>query len=164
MARTVDRVTGVLRGYPAGPLDEAVDPGGQIRPGYVDVIAALDGAGISGLRDAATELDRLRAAEGIVFTADIDGVLQALPFPLDPIPRLLSGADWARISAGLRQRTRALNAFLDDVYDQAQIVRDGLMPDWVVQQCPGFSRARGTLRPAVGRAQPCSVSTCCTRR
>ena len=140
-------MTGVLRGYPAGPLDEAVDPDGQIRPGYVDVVAALDGAGIDGLRDAATELDRLRAAEGIVFTADIDGVLQEQPFPLDPIPRLLSGADWARISAGLRQRTRALNAFLDDVYDQAQIVRDGLMPDWVVQQCPGFLPGARDLAP-----------------
>jgi len=143
----VDRVTGVLGGYPVGPLDEAVDPDGQIRPGYVDVIAALDGAGISGLRDAATELDRLRAAEGIVFTTDIDGVVQEQPFPLDPIPRLLSGADWARISAGLRQRTRALNAFLDDVYDQAQIVRDGLMPDWVVQQCPGFLPGARDLAP-----------------
>jgi uncharacterized circularly permuted ATP-grasp superfamily protein len=147
MARTVDRVTGVMRGYPAGPLDEAVDPDGQIRPGYVDVVAALNGAGIDTLRGAAKELDRLRAAEGIVFTAEIDGVLQVQPFPLDPIPRLLSAADWARISAGLRQRTRALNAFLDDVYDQAQIVRDGLMPDWAVRQCPGFLPGARDLAP-----------------
>ncbi len=140
-------MTGVLRGYPAGPLDEAVDPDGQIRPGYLDVIAALDGAGLDALRAAATELDRVRAAEGIVFTADIDGTLQEQPFPLDPIPRLLSAVDWARIGAGLRQRTRALNAFLDDVYDQAQIVRDGLMPEWVVRQCPGFLPEARQLAP-----------------
>ena len=43
----------MLRGYPAGPLDEAVDPDGQVRPGYVDVVAALDGVGIDGLRAVA---------------------------------------------------------------------------------------------------------------
>ncbi len=147
MARAVDRVTGVLRGYPAGPLDEAVDCHGRIRPGYVDVVAALDGAGIDTLRTAAKELNRLREAEGIVFTADIDGTLREHPFPLDPIPRLLSAADWTRVGAGLRQRTRALNAFLDDVYDQGQIVRDGLIPDWAVRQCPGYLPDARDLAP-----------------
>ena len=140
-------MTGVLRGYSPGPLDEAVDPQGRIRPGYVDVVAALDSAGIDTLRAAAKDLDRLRAAEGIVFTADIDGVLQEQAFPLDPIPRLLSAADWARIGAGLRQRTRALNAFLDDVYGRAEIVRDGLIPDWAVRQCPGFLPGARDMAP-----------------
>ena len=140
-------MTGVLRGYSPGPLDEAVDPQGRIRPGYVDVVAALDSAGIDTLRAAAKDLDRLRAAEGIVFTADIDGVLQEQAFPLDPIPRLLSAADWARIGAGLRQRTRALNAFLDDVYGRVEIVRDGLIPDWAVRQCPGFLPEARDLAP-----------------
>ena len=140
-------MTGVLRGYSPGPLDEAVDPQGRIRPGYVDVVAALDSAGIDTLRAAAKDLDRLRAAEGIVFTADIDGVLQEQAFPLDPIPRLLSAADWAMIGAGLRQRTRALNAFLDDVYGRVEIVRDGLIPDWAVRQCPGFLPEARDLAP-----------------
>ena len=140
-------MTGVLGGYPPGPLDEAVDPQGRIRPGYVEVVAALDSVGIDTLRAAAKDLDRLRAAEGIVFTADIDGVLQEQAFPLDPIPRLLSAADWARIGAGLRQRTRALNAFLDDVYGRAEIVRDGLIPDWAVRQCPGFLPGARDMAP-----------------
>src|SRR6478736_5601454 len=100
MAPEVDRMTepaaalpAVLSGYPLGPLDEAVDPDGRVRPGYEEIIAALDGV-------------------------EVDGELQEQPFPLDPIPRVLSAQDWAGISAGLRQRTRALNAFLDDVYGE----------------------------------------------
>src|SRR4051812_29065297 len=87
----------VMTGYPAGPLDEAVDPDGNVRPGYANIIRALDGVGIDGLRTAADRLNARRMTEGISFIADIDGVLQEQPFPLDPIPRVLSGGDWAGI-------------------------------------------------------------------
>ena len=115
----------ILDGYPAGPLDEAVNPDGLVREGYRDIIAALEITGIDKLRAAATELDRIRVTEGISFIADVDGELREQPFPLDPVPRVLSAEDWATISAGLRQRTRALNAFLADVYGEARIVREG---------------------------------------
>jgi len=137
----------VLGGYQPGPLDEAVDPTGHVRPDYIDIIAALDNTGIDGLRAATARLDQVRTEAGITFIADIDGELQEQPFPLDPIPRVLSAADWAGIGAGLRQRTRALNAFLDDVYGQAQIVRDGIVPDSVIQNCPGFLQAARALAP-----------------
>ncbi len=64
-----------------------------------------------------------------------------------PIPRLLSAEDWAGIGAGLRQRTRALNAFLADVYGEASIVRDGVIPEAVIQNCPGFLPAARDLAP-----------------
>ena len=147
---TLPRPGGVLQGYHQGPLDEAVDPDGRVRAGYADIVAALDGVGIEGLRAAAAGLDRLREAEGIVFTADIDGELHEQPFPFDPVPRLLSAADWQLIGAGLTQRTRALNAFLADVYDQGQIVRDGRVPGWVVEHCPGYLPAARDLVPGAG--------------
>jgi carboxylate-amine ligase len=136
-----------MDGYPVGPLDEAVDTDGSVRPPYREIFDRLDAAGLPGLRAASQELDRARIAEGISFTAEVDGVLREQPFPLDPIPRLLSGADWAAISAGLRQRTRALNAFLADVYGPAQIVQDGVIPAAVVRNCPGFLPAAADLAP-----------------
>ena len=111
----------VLAGYPAGPLDEAVDPDGRLRPDYKNIMAALDSVGLDGVREATARLDRIRVDEGISFIADIDGELVEQPFPLDPIPRVLSAADWAGIGTGLQQRTRALNAFLDDVYGSADL-------------------------------------------
>ena len=135
----------LLAGYRPGPLDEAVDPGGQVRPGYADIVATLDKIGIDGVRAATRRLDSIRKAEGITFIAEVDGELQEQPFPLDPIPRLLSAEDWIGIGAGLRQRTRALNAFLSDVYGDANIVRDGVIPESVIRNCPGFLPAARDL-------------------
>ena len=137
----------LLSGYQPGPLDEAVDPDGHVRPGYTEIIAALDEIGIGGVRAATRRLDTIRKAEGITFIAEVDGELQEQPFPLDPIPRLLSAEDWTGIGAGLRQRTRALNAFLADVYGEAGIVRDGVIPEAVIQNCPGFLPAARDLAP-----------------
>ena len=137
----------VLADYPAGPLDEAVDPEGNIRPGYREIMQALDEVGINGLRTAARRLNAARMAEGISFIADIDGELVEQPFPLDPIPRVLSGSDWAGIGAGLTQRTRALNAFLADIYGKQQIVKDGVIAASVIENCPGFLPAAADLAP-----------------
>ena len=137
----------VLAGYLPGPLDEAVDPDGRVRPGYTNIIARLEATGIDGLRAAAANLNQVRKTEGITFIADIDGELQEQPFPLDPVPRVLSSADWTEISAGLQQRTRVLNAFLDDVYGPAEIVRDGVIPASVIHNCPGFLPAARDLAP-----------------
>src|SRR6185503_9022292 len=100
-----------------------------VRPDYTDVVAALDKVGIDGVRAATRRLGSVRKAEGITFIAEVDGELQEQPFPLDPIPRLLSAQDWAGIGAGLRQRTRTLNHFLADIYGERRIVRDGVIPD-----------------------------------
>ncbi len=144
---TQGQLTGVLQGYQPGPLDEAVDPDGRIRPGYAHIMAALDAIGLDGLRAATQRLDRVRTTEGITFIADIDGELQEQAFPLDPIPRVLSAQDWAGISAGLQQRTRALNAFLADAYGDLQIVRDGIIGESVIRNCPGFLPAARDLAP-----------------
>ena len=137
----------VLAGYQPGPLDEAVDPDGRVRPGYANIIARLEATGVDGLRAAAAHLNQVRKAAGITFIADIDGELQEQPFPLDPIPRVLSAVDWAEIGAGLQQRTRALNAFLGDVYGPAEIVKDGVIPASVIHNCPGFLPAARDLAP-----------------
>lgn len=137
----------LLDGYRPGPLDEAIAPDGSVRPGYIAIIDALTPGGIDGLRATARDLDRRRVDEGISFTAEIDGEPTEQPFPLDPIPRVIGLADWGAICAGLRQRARALNAFLDDVYGPMRIVRAGIIPEAVVRDCPGFLPAAADLAP-----------------
>ncbi len=140
-------VAEILAGYRPGPLDEAVDPDGALRPGYTAIFEALAPGGIDGLRAAAADLDRRRVAEGISFIAEVDGVPIEQPFPLDPVPRVIGAADWASIRAGLGQRARALDAFLDDVYGPLRIVRDGVIPESVIRRCPGFLPAAADLAP-----------------
>ncbi|HEY7811664.1 MAG TPA: circularly permuted type 2 ATP-grasp protein [Nakamurella sp.] len=147
MSEAASTRSDLLAGYEAGALDEAVDADGAVRPGYTAIFDALTPGGIDGLRLTTKDLDRRRVAEGISFIAEIDGVPTEQPFPLDPIPRVIGLADWDAIRTGLRQRARALNAFLDDVYGEMRIVRDGVVPESVVRNCPGFLPAAADLAP-----------------
>ena len=53
-------------------------------------------------------------------------------FVLDPIPRIVAGAEWAELERGLAQRARALNALLADIYGERRIVAEGVIPERVV--------------------------------
>lgn len=71
-------------------------------------------------------------------------------FPFDVIPRIIEGAEWDRIEAGLKQRIFALNAFIDDIYNDQKIVKDRIIPKDVIlssktyrKQCEGFRPPHG---------------------
>ena len=58
--------------------------------------------------------------------------------PFDLVPRVFSAAEWRRMSRGIEQRTRALNAFLYDVYHRGEIIRAGIVPAQLVYQNEAF--------------------------
>ena len=61
---------------------------------------------------------------------------------------MLSGDDWQLIEFGLTLRLTALNLFLDDVYNEARIVSDGVIPTAVVRGCPQYRiEMRGSSPP-----------------
>lgn len=71
-------------------------------------------------------------------------------FPFDILPRIVSAAEWSRIDAGLKQRIRALNLFIDDIYHHQRILKDGILPKDIVfsaksyrQQCIGWNPPAG---------------------
>ena len=89
--------------------------------------------------------------EGITFTVYGDDEADERIIPTDCLPRVMSGADWMELDAGLTQRLKALNLFLGDVYGDARIIEDGVIPVDVVRGCPqyriemrGFSPPHGT--------------------
>jgi uncharacterized circularly permuted ATP-grasp superfamily protein len=143
---------GVFARYPGSAGDEAVGPDGSVRPAYEPVAQVLDrlgGVGITAVVGAVAQERRMR---GVSFGSYVDGRREEHPFPLCPVPRVLSAVDWAHLSRGVEQRTRALNAFLADVYRPAgrrrtdadphpEVVRAGIVPEWIVSASPG-------LRPA----------------
>ena len=65
-------------------------------------------------------------------------------FPFDLIPRIIPHAEWSQIEEGLTQRIIALNLFLNDIYHNAQIVRDGIIPAEVLH---GAAFKTGDARP-----------------
>ena len=67
-------------------------------------------------------------------------------WPLDIIPRIIPKKQWNKVSKGLKQRVKALNLFIDDVYNQKKIFKDNIVPKdiifnspYYVKECEGFS-------------------------
>ncbi len=91
-------------------------------------MALLDGLGMDELRErqAASDLEILTM--GITFTVYSDGENIDRAWPFDIVPRLIAGSEWEQVERGLAQRLRALNMFIDDVYNERKIVAAGIFP------------------------------------
>ncbi len=129
----------ILAGYRAPGFDEALLPDGRVRPAHAGPIAMLGSLPTSGLRDRRQALDDASLSSGVVFR--ITDQERPTQFPMDLVPRALSGEEWSRLQGGTAQRARALDAFLRDIYDGAAIVRDGILPSWLAARSPGRSWA-----------------------
>lgn len=78
------------------------------------------------------------STEGITFTVYGDDEADERIIPIDCVPRILSSAEWQHLESGLTQRIGALNRFLADVYNEARIIADGVIPAEVVRGCPQY--------------------------
>jgi uncharacterized circularly permuted ATP-grasp superfamily protein len=132
---------------PEGFFDEMFGGGQRPRPAARALAQFLDA-----LPDGEL-LRRQRAAErallnmGITFNVYGDGAGAERIFPFDLVPRIVSASEWSIIERGLKQRIQALNLFIDDVYHDQRIVKDGVVPREVV------ASAR-TLRPQCAGLTP----------
>jgi uncharacterized circularly permuted ATP-grasp superfamily protein len=71
-------------------------------------------------------------------------------WPFDIIPRIIEELEWRTIERGLKQRIKALNMFIDDVYNERKIINEGIVPDWLIDSgkahrgpCTGLKPPRG---------------------
>ncbi len=71
-------------------------------------------------------------------------------WPFDLIPRIIESAEWKYVEDGLKQRIRALNLFIDDMYHERKIVRDGVFPEYMAQSSKCFLGRCGGLNPPRG--------------
>jgi uncharacterized circularly permuted ATP-grasp superfamily protein len=124
-----------IKGY----YDELIRAAGKPRPAASRVCAYL-----RALKDRELE-ERRQAAElairvmGITFTVySQEGGSIDRAWPFDIIPRIIPAAEWQRIEAGLRQRVHALNRFIDDLYHEQRIVRDGVFPREILASSRNF--------------------------
>ena len=134
---------------PAIP-DEACTAAGELRPHWRPLRDALRE------RDAAAPAPAERSAEA---AGDPGGP------PPDGIPLLLPEREWRHLEAGLEQRVRALNLLIADLYGDAAIVRDGIVPAAVVRGSPQFRvEMRGAVRPGGVPAAVCRIDVARTPR
>ena len=126
-------------GYSAGVgPDEMADAEGRVRPAYERLADRLAGwsAEEYQLRQQRADLALLNA--GITFTVYADEAGTERIFPFSLVPRIVAAAEWAGIDAGLRQRIRALNLFLADIYGEQRCIADGVIPAEVVFGAPAY--------------------------
>jgi uncharacterized circularly permuted ATP-grasp superfamily protein len=83
---------------------------------------------------------KLFMSQGITFTVYSSGEGVEKIFPFDIIPRIIQASEWHIIEAGIRQRLKALNIFLRDVYHEQFIIKDGIIPAQLIYTCPNFLR------------------------
>lgn len=129
-----------------GAYDEMYTPDGRARPGLAALDRALRSLGDEGLRDRGRLRDAHLSAQGITFT--LSG--RERPLPMDLIPRVVTAGEWQVVSDGVAQRIRALEAFLADVYDRGDIMRDGVVPRALVTSSSHFHRQAYGIVPANG--------------
>ncbi|MCA9074765.1 MAG: circularly permuted type 2 ATP-grasp protein [Planctomycetaceae bacterium] len=77
-----------------------------------------------------------------------DGVEKV--WPMDILPRVIDAGEWAMIETGLKQRIRALNLFLDDIYGEQQIIADGILPADLIETATSFREVCRGQRPPHG--------------
>jgi glutamate---cysteine ligase / carboxylate-amine ligase len=129
----------LIEGYRPVGFDEAILPNGRPRPSHAQVIEALAAMSPSLLRDREAVLEQEKVLAGVVFRPTDQKT--ASSFPVDFVPRILTGEDWSRLQGGTAQRARALDAFVADVYGEAAVLRDGLLPAALVTGSPGYREA-----------------------
>ena len=143
---------GTLSGYVGSGFCEMTADDGP-RPHYRPLVARFDEFDIDGIEARAHLVESLFRRQGITFAVygEDDGLERT--WPLDIFPRIISTAEWAGIESGLKQRVRALNAFLDDIYQgEQQALREGIIPRWLVESSSGYlPEATGIPVPAGGR-------------
>ena len=148
------------RGYRPtdGFFDEVFAPDGAPRPHAAGLVSALERLGPEQLAAAGRNRDKIFLQQGITFELTGEDGPVDRPWPLDLVPRILPASEWTHIKRGLAQRIRALNQFLDDLYHERQIVRDGIVPWALVVSRSHFARAVHGIRPPGGVY--CHVAGC----
>jgi len=126
------------------PLDHAYDEmrdrSGDVRPHYQALAETLASLPADELQRRKQSADLSFLTQGITFTVYGREEGTERIFPYDLLPRMITGQEWDRIERGLTQRIIALNLFLRDVYSDAKIIADKIIPSELVYSCKHYRR------------------------
>lgn len=127
----------------------------QPRAPYWGVLSVFERLGPGALRQRERLRDEEQRSRGVTF--GVPGRASSRLFPVDLVPRRVEADEWAQLSTGLVQRARALDHFLHDVYDERAVVRDGVVPAWLIESSPGLRGIGALLSGQAVRAHVCGM-------
>ncbi len=134
-------------------FDEMYDAEGNTRPAYTDYCGWYDEQNAAALNRKNSEADESFRRTGITFNVYGEDEAEERLIPFDMVPRIIGAGEWRRLTRGIEQRVRALNAFLYDLYHRQEIIRAGRVPQRL------FSQNEAWLPHMVGMTPPGGIYT-----
>ena len=131
-------------------FDEMLASAGVPRPhwdAFLRALAAREGPEIG---DTLSLMEREIRENGITYNVYADPMGADRPWEVDPLPLLLSAAEWETIESGIAQRADLLNRVLADIYGPQTLLRSGAIPAPVIFGHSGFLHPMKGVRPAGG--------------
>ncbi|ESZ85935.1 circularly permuted type 2 ATP-grasp protein [Sphingomonas ursincola] len=113
-------------------------PDGSVRAPYSEFCEWYGAQDASRLRTKARDAENFFRRTGITFAVYGEEEASERLIPFDIVPRIISGREWARLSRGIEQRVRAINAFLHDIYHRQEILRAGRIPVELIARNEAF--------------------------
>ena len=132
----IDRMTTKISS--SSCYDEMHDANGAPRAGYEDYCRWLAQQPSELLRRKSTEAEAFFRRTGITFNVYGSEDAEERLIPFDMVPRIITAQQWRKLSRGIDQRVRALNAFLHDLYHRQEIVRAGRLPARLLEKNAAF--------------------------
>jgi uncharacterized circularly permuted ATP-grasp superfamily protein len=132
---------GIQSSKPRTPYHEFYADDFTARDHYRLLWDHIKATGNNAMEAKAHESQLALQAEGVTFTVygeSEEGIERIWPFDL--IPRIITAQEWIKIETGLKQRVRALNLFLGDLYGEQKIIKDGVIPAELIYQGRDFRR------------------------
>jgi uncharacterized circularly permuted ATP-grasp superfamily protein len=127
--------------------DELVAEDAKPRIGAQALLSRLGEIPIGELLKKQEACERAMVKMGVTF--DFHDKEQSI-IPFDMIPRVMSRGEWTGIEAGLKQRIKALNMFIEDIYQDKKIVKDGVIPWDIIEEGGSYLKCCEGIRPALG--------------
>jgi len=134
-------------------FDEMLLADGGARHPYDAYFSWFGAEDLRDLRKKSTDAEQFFRRTGITFNVYGQAEADERLIPFDIVPRIISGREWARLTKGIEQRVRAINAFLYDIYHRQEILRAGRIPVDLIARNDAF------LPQMIGMAPPGNVYT-----
>lgn len=135
---------------PGSFYDEMFEARGRPRQGSQPLVDRIDSLGNGELIARQKAAEQAFFGTGVTFTVYGEKSGTERIFPFDIIPRIVEAHDWQRLEAGLKQRVTALNLFINDVYNDQKILKDGVVPSDLVLGAKSFREPCVGLKPPRG--------------
>jgi len=138
--------------YPCeGLYDELVAAPGTARPFAANLVTDLGQLGGDELLARQEAANVAMKEMGVTFTVySEEGGAIDRAWPFDIVPRIIPESEWRVVEAGLKQRVQALNLFIDDLYHEQKVVKDGVFPQAVLDKSVNFRPQCVGVTPPLG--------------